>query len=111
MECAFEFESTTTDVTLLTSRDFNGSIGGEALTGFFVALTVHADFTRQEHGLGFLAGLGQASFDQNEVESLFDDLGFLRIGCHWASSGRSMRERRLRRGGGPGIRPIHGGAR
>jgi hypothetical protein len=69
VESAFELETATADVFLEAGMDFDAGSGANALAGFVGFFAVDLDFTGQNHGLRFLARVGEAAFDHGEIEA------------------------------------------
>ena len=68
-ERAFEFQSASARIPLGFASYLNLSIGREAGARFFHALAVHANISREEHGLRSLARWRQAAFYEQNVEA------------------------------------------
>jgi len=74
-EGAFEFEATAGDVLLEAAADFNLCVVGDGVAGLGDRGAVHKNFGGQDHGLGFLAGRGEAADDEELVQA---ELGHMR---------------------------------
>ncbi len=69
-QCALQLKTTPAGIFLQAAADFEESVWCDRLAGLFSAIGAHRDLAREDHGLGFLAGFGQATLDEKKVEAL-----------------------------------------
>ena len=72
----FQFDTSAAGIFRRSSADFNTGVLDDLRAGFFAPLPVYANFSRKDHGLRLFARLGEASFDEQQVEPLFHGFGF-----------------------------------
>ena len=75
-ERTLQFYTSAAGIFCRSSADFNTGVLDDLRAGFFAPLPVYADFSRKDHGLRLFARLGEASFDEQQVEPLFHGFGF-----------------------------------
>jgi hypothetical protein len=75
-ERALQLQAAAARVFSRSSGDFNARVTGDLRAGLIAPLTIHTNFTRQNHGLRLFARFGEAAFDDQQVEPLFCGFGF-----------------------------------